>query len=141
MPSIAPLVGRGHRALFCVLTAVSVYLFFWQHGEIIESSYLLGEKGPKSTWTRILEVVVVLATIGGCAYLMLFLFHHGNHHSPEKDSPSHPHAPVGASSSTSKDDAACHNHPACIGELPRPSCVFDFLSCTLAVLALNSFLV
>lgn len=85
-----------------------------QHGEIIESSYLLGEKGPKSTWTKVLEMVILLATVGGCAYLFLFLFHHGNHHpAPAKDSASHPHTPVGASSSASPALAACDKNPGC----------------------------
>ena len=62
-------------------------------------------------------MVVLLATVGGCAYLFLFLFHHGNHH-PAKDSASHPHPPVGASSSNSHL-AACENNPGCakLGEL------------------------
>lgn len=106
-----------------VLTPFSLVLahvlFSLQHGEIIESSYLLGDKGPKSTWTRALEMVVLVATVGGCAYLMLFLFHHGNHHPAERDSASHPHRPVGASSSSSKDDASCSMHPACEGERGR----------------------
>lgn len=100
----------------------------WQHGEIIESSYLLGDTGPKSTWTRIFEMMVLLATVGVCAYLTVFLFHNGNHHSPTDDSPSQPHPPVGASSA-SMDDAACLNHPKCkcesrwcIGFVPGPPC-------------------
>lgn len=93
-----------------------------QHGEIIESSYLLGEKGPKSTWTKVLEMVILLATVGGCAYLFLFLFHHGNHRpAAAKDSASHPHTPVGASSSSSHGPASCLNYPKCaeLGELGR----------------------
>ncbi|CAN0267355.1 unnamed protein product [Ectocarpus fasciculatus] len=86
-----------------------------QHGEIIESSYLLAEKGPKSIWTKVLEMVVLVATIGGCAYLVLFLFHHGNHHdsTTAKDSASHPHPPVGASSATSQDPASCNSNSKC----------------------------
>lgn len=90
-------------------------LLQFQHGEIIESSYLLAEKGPKSIWTKVLEMVVLVATIGGCAYLVLFLFHHGNHHdsATAKDSASHPHPPVGASSSTSQDPASCNSNSKC----------------------------
>ncbi|CAN0537310.1 unnamed protein product, partial [Ectocarpus sp. 8 AP-2014] len=86
-----------------------------QHGEIIESSYLLAEKGPKSIWTKVLEMVVLVATIGGCAYLVVFLFHHANHHdsATAKDSASHPHPPVGASSSTSQDPASCNSNSKC----------------------------
>lgn len=101
---------------------------FWQHGEIIESSYLLGEKGPRSTWTRVFEMVVLLATIGGCAYLTVFLFHNGNHHPLADDSPSRPHRPVGASSA-SMEDAACSNHPKCKCE-PRRSVVFFYQGCS-----------
>eukprot|EP00752_Nemacystus_decipiens_P003925 g3595.t1 len=102
-----------------------------QHGEIIESSYLLGEKGPKSTWTKVLEMVVLLATVGGCAYLFLFLFHHGNHHpAPAKDS--HPHTPVGASSSDSHL-AACASNPGCakldLGGACCPNSAGDILDC------------
>lgn len=115
-----------------------------QHGEIIESSYLLGEKGPKSTWTKVLEMVVLLATVGGCAYLFLFLFHHGNHHpASAKESASHPHTPVGASSSSSKL-AACDSNPGCakLGErgglfcprfVNRVAEVVDSISCSAAV--------
>lgn len=65
-------------------------------------------------WTKVLEMVVLLATVGGCAYLFLFLFHHGNHHpGPAKDSSSHAHTPVGASSSDSHL-AACDSNPGCV---------------------------
>ncbi|CAM9767344.1 unnamed protein product [Pylaiella littoralis] len=103
-----------------------------QHGEIIESSYLLGEKGPKSTWTKVLEMAVLLATIGGCAYLFLFLFHNGNHHTaPAKESASHPQPPVGASSSTLLDPASCHKNPKCLelDGLCCPDDKGDYLSC------------
>lgn len=105
---------------------VCLSCLFLQHGEIIESSYLLGEKGPKSTWTKVLEMVILLATVGGCAYLFVFLFHHGNHHpAPAKDSASHPQPPVGASSSvgaissagaSSADPASCNNYTKCSGK-------------------------
>ncbi|CAM9695060.1 unnamed protein product [Laminaria digitata] len=107
-----------------------------KHGEIIESSYLLGEKGPRSTWTRVFEMVVLLATIGGCAYLTVFLFHNGNHHPPADDSPSGPHRPVGASSA-SLEDAACSNHPKCKSLIADPTAACcptiddEFLSCCL----------
>lgn len=59
-------------------------------------------------------MVILLATVGGCAYLFLFLFHHGNHHpAPAKDSASHPHTPVGASSSASNGLADCQRNPGC----------------------------
>ncbi|CAM9294840.1 unnamed protein product [Hapterophycus canaliculatus] len=103
-----------------------------QHGEIIESSYLLpNEKGPKSTWTRVLEMVVLVATIGVCAYLFLFLFHHGNHRPvPAKSSPSQPTPPVGASSSVSRD-ASCASYTKCVdlGDLCCPTHDDVYLDC------------
>ncbi|CAM9128946.1 unnamed protein product [Ectocarpus sp. 4 AP-2014] len=106
-----------------------------QHGEIIESSYLLAEKGPKSIWTKVLEMVVLVATIGGCAYLVVFLFHHGNHHdsATAKDSASHPHPPVGASSSTSQDPTSCNSNSKCaelgLNGFCCPTAEGDYLAC------------
>lgn len=111
-----------------------------KHGEIIESSYLIGEDtGPKSTWTRIFEMVVLMGTVVVCAYLIVFLFHNGNHHSPppRDDSPSHPHRPVGASSASSTDEAACASHLKCksliadVTAMCCPNTEGDYLSCCL----------
>eukprot|EP00904_Undaria_pinnatifida_P010670 jgi/Undpi1/6733/HiC_scaffold_20.g09212.m1 len=82
-------------------------------------------------------MVVLLATIGGLAYLGVFLFHHGNRHPATEDSPSHPHRPVGASSA-SLDDAACFSHPKCKALIDDENAVCcpdtegDFLSCCFA---------
>lgn len=108
-----------------MLFLLAVACFCSQHGEIIESSYLLNEnnKEPKSTWTHILEALVLVATIGGGAYVLLFLFQNGNRHPTKQEPSGKPHAPVGATSASSmtSDDAECVNNPACLalGECER----------------------
>lgn len=76
-------------------------------------------------------MVVLVATVGVCAYLFLFLFHHGNlHRAPTKASATHPTPPVGASSSTSHMNASCASHSKCSGEGSESSFfVRDFRRC------------
>lgn len=67
-----------------------------------------------------LEVGILLTIVVVFAYLMVFLFHNGNHRHV-KDQPAHPAVPEGAtstfsSSSVPPDDASCQSHQACAGE-------------------------
>ena len=82
-----------------------------KHGEIIESTYLLGDNGPKPLWKRVLGFIVLLATLVAFSYLVIFLFHNGNHRPDAREPSTKPTPPLRGAVHSS-----CASHPACAGE-------------------------
>lgn len=69
-------------------------------------------------------MLFLLATIGGCAYVLVLLFHNGSKHQSKDMGPQHPSRPVGASSSSMHDSALCADNAACMGECVESSSAF-----------------
>ncbi|CAN0096465.1 unnamed protein product [Ascophyllum nodosum] len=89
-----------------------------QHGEIIESTYLLGDNGPKPLWKRVLGFIVLLATLVAFSYLVIFLFHNGNHRPDAREPSTKPTPPLRGAVHSS-----CASHPACAAlGLADPCC-------------------